>query len=363
MNHKYINTILVGDATEKIKLLDDNSIDLIFADPPYFMQTTGNLLRFDGSTFNGINDDWDKFDNYQSYDQFSLSWLKECKRVLKKNGSLFVIGSFQNIYRIGYILQNLGFWIINDIVWNKKNPVPNFGGTRFCNAHETILWVVKDKRAKFTFNYKTMKALNNNKQERSVWDIAICSGSERLKDENNKKLHSTQKPFELLEKIILAASKPNDIVLDPFFGTGTTGAAAKRNNRHWIGIENDPNYIQPALDRINKIESITTPYNSLALENKPPRISLETLIKYDYLKINEILYCKDKINQCILLSNGKVVFNNQEPLSIHKMSAQFLNKINHNGWTYFYVLRNNELVSINDLRYKFENEHNNERNN
>ncbi|KEZ24131.1 DNA-methyltransferase [Ureaplasma diversum] len=355
MTQKYLNTIMLGDATEKLKELDDDSIDLIFADPPYFMQTTGTLLRFDGSVFDGIDDEWDKFDDYEAYDQFSLSWLKECKRVLKKDGSLFVIGSFQNIYRIGYHLQNLGFWFINDIIWNKKNPVPNFAGTRLCNAHETILWVVKNKNAKFTFNYKTLKALNNNKQERSVWDIAICSGNERLKDVNNKKLHSTQKPYELLEKIVIAASKPNDIVLDPFLGTGTTAAAAKYNNRNWIGIEKDPSYVQAAFDRINAIIPTINDYNSLKLETKPPRISIEQLIAANYLFVNETLYSKDQMFQCKLLANGKVVFEDNEPLSIHKMSAFFLNQINHNGWDYFYVLRDNHLVSINDLRYQYVN--------
>lgn len=185
---KIINTIMEGDSIEQLKKIQDESIDLIFADPPYFMQTDGVLLRTNGTKFIGVEDHWDKFENFKEYDDFTSSWLYECKRILKKDGSIWVIGSFQNIYRIGYIMQNLGFWILNDVIWNKTNPVPNFAGTRFCNAHETLLWCSKSKEAKFTFNYKTMKYLNNDKQERSVWKVPLCTGSERIKNEDGKKL-------------------------------------------------------------------------------------------------------------------------------------------------------------------------------
>ena len=232
------NTIIKGDSIQSLKNIPSKSIDVIFADPPYFMQTEGILERADGTgEFKGCNDEWDKYKDYNEYDDFCKDWLIECYRILKDNGTIWVIGSFQNIYRIGYIMQNIGFWFLNDIVWEKPNPVPNFGGTRFCNAHETLLWCSKGKNNKFTFNYKTMKYLNNGKQDRSVWNIGICQGNERLKDDNGNKLHTTQKPLLLLEKIILSSTKPNDIILDPFFGTGTTGATAKKYGRNYIGIE------------------------------------------------------------------------------------------------------------------------------
>lgn len=214
-----IDIILQGNCLEILKTLPSESVDLIFADPPYFMQTEGALLRTNGEKFSGVEDAWDKFNSFEDYDQFCLNWLKECRRILKNNASIWVIGSFQNIFRIGYFMQNLGFWILNDVIWHKNNPVPNFKGTRFCNAHETLIWCTKNKNAKYTFNYKTMKFLNENKQEKSVWHIGICIGNERLKNHQGQKIHSTQKPEKLLEKVILSSTKQNDLILDPFFGT------------------------------------------------------------------------------------------------------------------------------------------------
>ena len=247
------NTIIEGDTIENLKKIPDESIDLIFADPPYFMQTEGELHRTDGTKFQGVEDEWDKFSSYNEYDKFCFEWLKECKRILKKDGSIWVIGSFQNIYRIGYIMQNLGYWILNDIIWSKPNAAPNFSGTRYQNSHETLIWCTKSKKSKYTFNYKTMKYLNNDKQDKSVWDIGICIGNERLKGEDGKKVHSTQKPEKLLYKVILSTSKPNDIVLDPFFGTGTTGAIAKLLGRNYIGIEREHEYNLVAQKRIDNV--------------------------------------------------------------------------------------------------------------
>lgn len=349
---RVVNSILCGDVNEKLKELPDNSVDLIFADPPYFMQTEGELLRTNGTKFKGVEDEWDKFKDYNEYDHFCYNWLKECRRVLKENGSIWVIGSFQNIYRIGYIMQNLGYWILNDVIWSKPNAAPNFAGTRFQNSHETLLWCCKSKESKYTFNYKTMKYLNGGKQDKSVWDIGICIGNERIKGEDGKKLHSTQKPEKLLYKIILSSSKPNDVVLDPFFGTGTTGAVAKMLDRNWIGIEKEEKYNLAALKRIEKIRPLEDDIINLSLEIKPPKVPMDKLIKSGLITPNEILYDKMGKQICIALENGKTS-DGKEELSIHKMSAKYLGLSNNNGWDYFYVIRKNELISIDTLRYEY----------
>lgn len=350
-----MNTIIKGDTIEELKKIDNDSVDFIFADPPYYMQTEGELLRTNGNKFDGVDDEWDKFGSFQEYDEFSINWLRECKRILKPNGSICVIGSFQNIYRLGYFMQNLDFWIINDIIWNKTNPVPNFAGTRLCNSHETLIWCSKSKKSKFTFNYKTMKHLNNNKQEKSVWTIKLCTGDERLKDDNGKKIHSTQKPEELLYKILLSATKPNDIVLDPFFGTGTTGAVAKRIGRNYIGIEREEKYIKVAKERINKVKTIKDSINMLELEVKPPKVPMKKLIEKNYISEGQELYSKNRENKVFVLSDGNVS-DNEDILSIHKMSAKILGKINNNGWDYFYTYYKNTFISINELRYIYEKE-------
>lgn len=347
-----LDTILRGDCVKILKSLPDKSVDLIFADPPYFMQTEGELLRTNGEKFSGVSDKWDKFESLKHYDEFCKAWLTECQRVLKDSGSIWVIGSFQNIFRLGYIMQDLGFWIINDVVWVKPNPVPNFKGTRFCNAHETLIWCAKSKNAKYTFNYKTMKFLNNDKQERSVWNIGICIGNERLKDLNGKKVHSTQKPELLLEKVILSSTKTGDIVLDPFFGTGTTGAVAKKFGRHFIGIEQNEAYIKSAESRISQINVIQNDISSGKLESKPPRVSLSELQRAGLLSVGQKLYDKHKNFICTLADNDKVTDGSDE-LSIHKMAAKHLNKSNHNGWSYFFIQRDETLISLDSLRYEY----------
>lgn len=348
-----INKIIPGDSLEKLKLIPNKSIDLIFADPPYFMQTDGILKRTDGTKFNGVEDDWDKFSDFDEYDKFCYSWLKECKRILKDNGSIWVIGSFQNIYRIGYIMQNLGYWILNDIIWSKPNAVPNFSGTRFQNSHETLLWCNKGKQYGYTFNYKTMKYLNNNKQDKSVWDIGICIGNERLKDKDGKKLHSTQKPEKLLYKIILSSTRPNDIVLDPFFGTGTTGAIAKLLGRNYIGIEKEKKYSSEARKRIDCVIPQISDITQLKLETKPPKVPIENLISANLLAVNECFYNRAGKAICHLCKDGKVE-DNSDVLSIHQMSAKQLHRTNNNGWEYFYIMRNDKLIPLNDLRYLYE---------
>ena len=342
--------IIEGDCIEVLKTIPSDSIDLIFADPPYNMQTEGELLRTDGTHFCGVEDAWDKFSSLQEYDNFCRLWLRECKRVLKKDGAIWVIGSFQNIFRLGYIMQDLGFWILNDIIWSKPNAVPNFAGTRFQNSHETLIWCSKNKGAKYGFNYKTMKALNNNKQMKSVWNIGICIGNERLKDETGKKIHSTQKPEQLLYNVIISSTKKGDTILDPFFGTGTTGAIAKRLGRHYIGIEKEEKYINVARQRITDIKTILDIYSENKLDVKPPKISLKELISMQYLQIGQLLYSKDREKQVVLNDNGYVTFEDYTD-SIHKVSARLLNKANNNGWSYFYCEFNGEFVSIDSLRY------------
>ena len=345
------NSILQGDCVEMLRKLPSESVDLIFADPPYRMQTEGELLRTNGSKFAGVDDDWDRFGTNQEYDDFSRNWLAECKRVLKPNGSIWVIGSFQNIYRLGYIMSELGYWTINDIIWAKPNAVPNFAGTRFQNSHETLLWCVKDKKSKYTFNYKTMKYLNGGKQDKSIWEIGICIGEERLKDANGKKVHSTQKPEKLLYKVILSSSREGDLVLDPFFGTGTTGAMAKRLKRNYIGIERDEGYIDVAKNRIAAVKPKLDEIEQLTLEIKPPRVSIGALLSNGYLKGGQWLFNKDgeKIGQ--LRENGNV-FDGEDELSIHKMSAKKLGRVNYNGWSYFYYKDGKNLRSIDELRYQ-----------
>lgn len=320
------------------------------------MQTEGELHRTNGTKFQGVEDEWDKFNDYKEYDKFCIRWLKECKRVMKKDASIWVIGAFQNIYRLGYIMQNLGFRILNDVIWSKPNAVPHFGGTKFQNSHETLLWCTKSKNAKYTFNYKTMKHLNNEKQEKSVWSIGICIGNERLKGENGKKVHSTQKPEKLLYNVIISSSKPGDVVLDPFFGPGTTGAVAKLTGRNYIGIERDEEYIKVAQDRLNKIVPNIDKIADLSFGVKPSKVPMDNLISFEYLKVRQEVYNKHQEKIGVIEDNG-YINNGEDILSIHKMSAKHLGLTNNNGWDYFWVNNNqNQFVSLDSLRYEFQNQ-------
>ncbi|MCR5555176.1 MAG: site-specific DNA-methyltransferase [Bacteroidales bacterium] len=342
--------IYQGDCLDILKTFPDRSVDLIFADPPYNMQTEGELLRIDGTAFEGVSDKWDKFNSLQEYDNFSRQWLVECRRILKNDGAIWVIGSFQNIFRLGYIMQDLGFWILNDVIWSKPNAVPNFGGTRFQNSHETLIWCSKSKGAKYQFNYKTMKYLNGNKQMKSVWNIGICIGNERLKNAEGKKVHSTQKPEQLLYNIILSSTKTEDLVLDPFFGTGTTGAVAKRLGRHYVGIEREEQYIKAATRRIQSIQLELSEFTENQLEVKPPRFSIKQLIELGYLTVGQKLYSKDRKHYAMICTDGNVQYE-ETKTSIHRMSALFLNRTNNNGWDYFWCEYKGEFVTINSLRY------------
>lgn len=342
--------IYQGDCLEVLKTFPDESVDIIFADPPYNMQTEGELLRTDGTSFNGVADKWDKFNSLREYDEFSKKWLRECQRVLKKDGAIWVIGSFQNIFRLGYIMQDLGFWILNDVIWSKPNAVPNFGGTRFQNSHETLIWCSKSKSAKYHFNYKTMKHINGDKQMKSVWNIGICIGNERLKDSKGKKIHSTQKPEQLLYNVILSSTKKGDLILDPFFGTGTTGAVAKRLGRHFVGIERENSYINVAQIRISNVQLEISDLIDNVFDIKPPRFSIKQLVQIGYLSVGQKLYSKDKQYYAEICEDGNVT-DGETKTSIHKMSAKFLNRNNNNGWDYFWCEYKGEYVTIDSLRY------------
>jgi site-specific DNA-methyltransferase (adenine-specific)/modification methylase len=349
---QYLNKIIQGDCIEELKNLPANSVDLIFADPPYNLQLGGELYRPNQTIVNAVNDEWDKFVSFEEYDKFSVDWLKECKRVLKKNGAIWVIGSYHNIFRIGKIMQDLGFWVLNDIIWIKTNPMPNFKGTRFNNAHETLIWASQNKDSKYVFHYKSMKVFNDDKQMRSDWYIPICNGRERIYIDG-KKAHSTQKPEALLHRIILSTSNLNDIILDPFMGSGTTGAVAKKLKRNFIGIEKEKEYIKIALDRIDKVLPIDEKYLSNIIEAKKPKVPLSSLIESNFIKPGEKIYSKDKKYEAVVLSNSSILFNKKAG-SIHSISAEILNKSANNGWDFWYVLRNGKLISID----KFRNEYN-----
>ncbi len=272
--------ILMGDCIAEMARLPDKSVDMIFADPPYNLQLGGDLFRPEGGRVDAVDDDWDKFDSLAVYDDFTRQWLAEARRILKDNGTIWVIGSYHNIFRVGALLQDAEFWILNDVIWRKSNPMPNFRGTRFTNAHETLIWCAKDEKARYTFNYRAMKALNDDLQMRSDWVLPICSGQERVKDEEGIKAHPTQKPEALLYRILLACTKPGDVVLDPFFGTGTTGAVARRLGRRWIGIEREPSYVKVAKQRI----ASTLPLDESAMQVVPdkrsaPRVAFGLLVE------------------------------------------------------------------------------------
>src|SRR5579859_5449066 len=287
-----LDQILREDCVRAMKALPDKSVDLIFADPPYNLQLGGDLFRPDGSQVDAVDDDWDKFDSYATYDRFTRAWLKEARRILKDDGTLWVIGSYHNIFRVGASLQDEGYWILNDIVWRKANPMPNFKGTRFTNAHETLIWAAKSRGAKrYTFNYDAMKMANDELQMRSDWGLPLCTGDERLKDETGAKANPTQKPEALLHRVILASTRPGDVILDPFFGTGTTGAAARRLGRRYIGIERDAAYAQLAKARIAKV--VPTTAEDLAVtgsKKSEPRVPFGQIVEAGLMRAGDVLY-------------------------------------------------------------------------
>jgi DNA modification methylase len=348
-----INNIYQGDCVELLQKLPDNSVDLIFADPPYNLQLSGELYRPNQTKVDGVTDAWDKFESKEVYDVFTEKWLKECHRVLKPTGSIWVIGTYHNIFRVGAILQNTGFWMLNDIIWVKTNPMPNFKGTRFNNAHETLIWSTKSQKSSYTFHYHSMKVMNDDLQMRSDWLIPICGGEERIRIDGVK-AHSTQKPAELLMRIILSTSNVGDVVLDPFSGSGTTAAVAKRLGRNFIAFEKEPFYIQVANDRLNKIMPIEKHLLEYKIEKKKPKVPFGNLIEKGFVKIGENIYSKDRRTMAVVQADASLICN-ENVGSIHKISAIALKKENHNGWSYWYVVRGNKQILIDDLRSEYEN--------
>ena len=347
----WLNTILKGDCVAALEALPDNSVDLIFADPPYNLQLNGDLHRPDQSMVDAVDDHWDQFESFAAYDAFTRAWMLAARRVLKPTGSIWVIGSYHNIFRVGSIMQDLGFWLLNDIVWRKNNPMPNFRGRRFQNAHETMIWASKDAKSKgYTFNYEAMKASNDDLQMRSDWLFPICTGGERLKDENGDKVHPTQKPEALLARILMASSKPGDVVLDPFFGSGTTGAVAKLLGRNYVGIEREQKYIDAASARIAAVE----PHGKAELtvmtgKRAEPRVAFVSLIESGLMKPGTVLTDAKGRHGAIVRADGTLAVNGTAG-SIHKMGATVQGLDACNGWTYWHFDQNGKREPIDVLR-------------
>jgi modification methylase len=343
-------SVLVGDCVEILRQMPEASVDLVFADPPYNLQLAGELHRPDNSRVDGVEEDWDKFADFATYDRFTRDWLAAARRVLKPEGTLWVIGSYHNIYRVGSILQDLGYWILNDVVWRKTNPMPNFRGKRFTNAHETLLWCARSQEASYTFNYQAMKAFNEGIQMRSDWLLPLCNGAERLKGDDGKKAHPTQKPEGLLHRVLLASTQIDDLVLDPFFGTGTTGAVAKRLGRRWIGIERDRDYAAIARDRIEAVVPLspddleTTPEKSTA-----PRVPFGSLIERGLVTPGELLFDARKRWTAKIRPDGTLI-SSEARGSIHQVAAEVQGAPACNGWEFWFVERKGVPVPIDALR-------------
>jgi len=344
-----LGQILPGDCIEAMRTLPTASVDLVFADPPYNLQLGGDLSRPDGSHVDAVTDDWDKFDSFATYDKFTREWLTEARRVLKPDGSLWVIGSYHNIFRVGAILQDLGFWILNDIVWRKANPMPNFKGTRFTNAHETLIWASRSEKAKYTFNYRLMKTLNDELQMRSDWVLPICSGQERLR-KDGVKAHPTQKPEALLYRVLLSTTHRGDVVLDPFFGTGTTGAVAKRLGREWIGCEREAAYREVAMERIE----LALPLDESALTTMqspkaPPRVAFGQLIETGWIMPGVVLTDKMRRIRATVRTDGSLAAGTDTG-SIHGLGAKVLGAPSCNGWSYWHIEHEGKLKPIDAIR-------------
>src|SRR5688500_3459867 len=345
-----LNQIVYGDCIEILKSLPENSVDLIFADPPYNLQLRNDLYRPNMTKVNAVNDGWDQFKGFAEYDAFTRDWLSASRRVLKESGTVWVIGSYHNIYRVGSILQDLEFWILNDIVWIKGNPMPNFRGVRFTNAHETIIWAQKKQGARYTFNHKSMKALNDDLQMRSDWNLNIATGKQRIRA-NGTKAHSTQKPEALLYRVIMASSNPGDVVLDPFLGTGTTGAVAKKLGRNWIGIERDKRYIRIAQKRIDAAQR--TNDEALNVEQqRPARVPFGALLENGFLHHGQILDFAKNGKKAKILSNGHLRCGKITG-SVHGVAKVLMENAPANGWDlWFYEDENGNKIVIDELREK-----------
>jgi modification methylase len=343
--------ILIGDCVAEMAKLPAGSVDLVFADPPYNLQLASELKRPDDSHVDAVNDDWDKFDSFAAYDAFTKAWLLAARRVLKPAGTIWVIGSYHNIFRVGAIMQDLGFWILNDVIWRKTNPMPNFRGRRFTNAHETMIWASRDPNAKgYTFNYEALKAGNEDVQMRSDWTLPLCTGEERLKGADGKKLHPTQKPEALLARVILSASRPDDLVLDPFNGTGTTGAVAKKLGRRFIGIERETKYARAAEKRIADVEVVPSPSIApFVTAREAPRVPFSALIERGLVTPGALLVDAKKRHKALVRADGAVALGDTVG-SIHRIGALAQGLEACNGWTFWHLETPKGLTLIDDLR-------------
>jgi modification methylase len=347
----YLNNIINGNSLEILKKIPDKTFDLVFADPPYNMQIGETLRRPNDSKVKGVDDKWDQFQSFKHYDDFCKAWLIECKRILKDNGSIWVIGSYHNIFRLGYHIQNLNFWILNDVIWRKNNPMPNFKGTRFTNAHETLIWASKSKKSKYKFNYQSLKCFNDDLQMRSDWMLPICSGKERLK-KNGHKVHSTQKPEALLYRIILSTTNKGDSVFDPFLGTGTTAVVAKKLGRKYSGIEKDRQYFSAAKKRLEGVKEIEDNYlDTIQNTKSKPRIPFGSLVEMGILEPGMILFDHKKKYNAKIMADGSIRHKDNEG-SIHKVAAKILGAESCNGWTYWYYNIEGSMLPIDNLRQK-----------
>jgi modification methylase len=343
--------ILIGDCVAEMAKMPAACADLVFADPPYNLQLQGDLKRPDDSRVDAVDDDWDKFSSFAAYDDFTRAWLTACRRVMKPHATLWVIGSYHNIFRVGALLQDLGFWILNDIVWRKSNPMPNFRGRRFTNAHETLIWAARDAaRRDYTFNYEALKAGNDGIQMRSDWFIPLCTGEERLKGGDGKKLHPTQKPEALLARVILAASRPDDVVLDPFCGTGTTGAVARRLRRNFLGIERQADYAAAAQARIGGVEPLAEPaLESFMTAREAPRVPFAALIERGLVAPGIKLVDAKRRHRALVRADGAITLG-EAVGSIHRIGALAQGLEACNGWTYWHVETAQGLTVIDTLR-------------
>jgi modification methylase len=347
-----LDTIIQQDCIEAMRALPAGSIDCIFADPPYNLQLGGDLNRPDGSHVDAVTDAWDKFDSLAAYDAFTRAWLAEARRILKDDGTIWVIGSYHNIFKVGSAIQDLGFWILNDIIWRKANPMPNFKGTRFTNAHETLIWASKGEKSRYTFNYRSMKTLNDELQMRSDWEFPICGGAERLKKDGHK-VHPTQKPEALLYRILLASTKKGDIVLDPFFGTGTTGAVAKRLGRRWIGIDREGVYVDAAQARI--AAALPLDESALTTMQAPkaaPRVAFGQLVENGYLLPGAVLTDAKRRHSAVVGADGSLTGGGAQG-SIHKLGATLQGAPACNGWTFWHYEAEGGLKPIDALRQTY----------
>jgi len=345
-----LDQILLGDAVRTMRMLPPASVHCVFADPPYNLQLRGELRRPDDSLVDGVDDDWDRFSDFAAYDAFTREWLIECRRLLRKDGTMWVIGSYHNIFRIGAILQELGFWILNDVIWRKSNPMPNFRGRRFTNAHETLIWAARGQDSRYRFNYQAMKSLNDDLQMRSDWLIPLCTGAERLKNEHDLKLHPTQKPEALLHRILLASTMQDDIVLDPFLGSGTTAAVARRLSRHYIGIERHPAYVEAAMGRVRGVR----PTSEGGLATTPtkrdiPRVSFSSLVERGLIEPGAMLTDRMRCVSAVVAADGSIRAGTLQG-SIHKVGAAVQNAPSCNGWTFWHTDHAGELVPLDRLR-------------